>query len=97
MIAPDDTTFAYLEGRPTRPRARCGSAPLDDWRTLATDDGAAFDKSVTIDASAIAPHVTWGTNPAQVVPIDGARPRPDELRRRRPSARRPAVRSSTWA
>jgi 3-isopropylmalate/(R)-2-methylmalate dehydratase large subunit len=76
MIAPDDTTFEYLEGRPHAPTGALWERALDDWRNLATDKGAVFDKTVTIDAATIRPHVTWGTNPAQVVPIDGAVPDP---------------------
>ncbi len=77
MVAPDDTTFAYLEGRPYAPAGRQWEAALDDWRTLATDDGAVFDKEVHVDAAALRPYVTWGTNPAQVVPIDGSVPPPE--------------------
>jgi 3-isopropylmalate/(R)-2-methylmalate dehydratase large subunit len=79
LIGPDDTTFAYLEGRPFAPKGKDWERAIDDWRTLATDDGAAFDKEVTIDASALAPHVSWGTNPAQTVPIDGTVPDPDSF------------------
>jgi 3-isopropylmalate/(R)-2-methylmalate dehydratase large subunit len=79
LIAPDDTTFAYLEGRPFAPKGKDWERAIDDWRTLATDDGAAFDKEVTIDASALAPHVSWGTNPAQTVPIDGTVPDPESF------------------
>src|SRR5581483_804768 len=71
MVAPDDTTFAYLEGKP--------AARFDDrWRELPTDEGARFDREETIDASQIAPTVTWGTNPGQVVEVSGAVPRPDD-------------------
>jgi 3-isopropylmalate/(R)-2-methylmalate dehydratase large subunit len=76
LIAPDDTTFAYLEGRPFAPKGKDWEQALDDWRTLATDDGAQFDKEVTIDATTLAPHVSWGTNPAQTVPIDATVPDP---------------------
>ena len=79
MVAPDDATFAYLEGRPFSPAGAAWEAALDDWRSLATDDGATFDKSVSLDASALQPHVTWGTNPGQVVTIDGAVPDPSEF------------------
>jgi 3-isopropylmalate/(R)-2-methylmalate dehydratase large subunit len=79
MVAPDDTTFAYLEGKPHAPRGKAWEAALDDWRALATDAGAGFDKSVTLDPACLRPHVSWGTNPAQVVPIDGRVPAPDEL------------------
>ena len=79
MIAPDDTTFAYLEGRRFAPQAAAWEQALEEWRSLVTDDGAAFDKEVVLDAAALVPHVTWGTNPAQVVPIDGAVPDPDSF------------------
>ena len=67
LIAPDDTTFAYLEGREHAPKGAAWEQALDDWRALATDDGATFDKEVVIDAATIVPHVTWGTNPSQVI------------------------------
>ena len=76
MIGPDDTTFAYLEGRLHAPAGALWEKALDDWRSLATDDGAAFDASMVVDASSLQPHVTWGTNPAQVVPIGGSVPDP---------------------
>ena len=79
MIAPDDTTFAYLEGRGHAPKGANWEAALDDWRTLVTDDDAAFDTEVRLDAAAIEPHVTWGTNPAHVVPISAAVPGPDDF------------------
>ena len=76
LIAPDDTTFAYLEGRPFAPKGADWEAALEDWRTLPTDDGATFDKEVTIDAATLAPYVSWGTNPAQVAPLSDAVPDP---------------------
>jgi 3-isopropylmalate/(R)-2-methylmalate dehydratase large subunit len=76
LIAPDDTTFAFLEGRPHSPKGRDWEAALDDWRSLVTDDGAEFDHEVRIDAAALRPAVTWGTNPAQSVSIDGKVPDP---------------------
>jgi 3-isopropylmalate/(R)-2-methylmalate dehydratase large subunit len=79
LIAPDDVTFAYLEGRTHAPTGAAWEAALDDWRTLPTDPGAAFDKDVHLDAAGITPHVSWGTNPAQVVPIDGSIPSPDDF------------------
>ncbi|MGH9177778.1 MAG: 3-isopropylmalate dehydratase large subunit [Acidimicrobiales bacterium] len=79
VVAPDDTTFAYLEGRPHAPKGRAFEQALDDWRSLATDADAVFDKEVALDAAAIVPHVSWGTNPSQVVPIDGAVPDPDAM------------------
>ncbi|HEX4978995.1 MAG TPA: 3-isopropylmalate dehydratase large subunit [Acidimicrobiales bacterium] len=91
MIAPDDTTFAYLEGRPHAPRGKAWEEALDDWRSLATDEGAAFDKEVEIDATTLVPHVTWGTNPGQVAPIDATVPSPDDFLD--PSARDAAARA----
>src|SRR5579863_4479009 len=79
MVAPDDVTFSYLEGRRHAPRRAACEAALDAWRALPTDEGAAFDKEVVLDAGSLAPHVTWGTNPAQVVRIDGAVPDPDSF------------------
>jgi 3-isopropylmalate/(R)-2-methylmalate dehydratase large subunit len=76
MVAPDDVTFAYLEGRPHAPRGPLWEAALEEWRGLPTDQGAAFDKEVVLAAPALSPHVTWGTNPAQVAPLDGAVPDP---------------------
>jgi 3-isopropylmalate/(R)-2-methylmalate dehydratase large subunit len=77
MIAPDDTTFAYLEGRPHAPKGAAWERALDHWRSLTTDEGTAFDKEVELGAAALSPHVSWGTNPGQVVPLDGAVPDPD--------------------
>ncbi|HYD26008.1 MAG TPA: 3-isopropylmalate dehydratase large subunit [Croceibacterium sp.] len=76
MIAPDDTTFAYLKGRPFAPQGADWDAALAYWRTLRTDEGAAFDKSVTIDAGAVEPTVTWGTSPEDTVAIGGVVPDP---------------------
>ncbi|HEV3280027.1 MAG TPA: 3-isopropylmalate dehydratase large subunit [Acidimicrobiales bacterium] len=77
MIAPDDTTFAYLEGRDHAPEGAAWGDALAEWQALATDDGASFDQEVTVDADSLAPYVTWGTNPAQVSRIDGTIPDPD--------------------
>ena len=79
LVAPDDTTFSYLEGRAHAPRGKKWEAALDDWRTLRSDDSAHFDKSVSIDAGSLSPHVTWGTNPAQVASIDAVVPSPDDF------------------
>ena len=79
LVAPDDTTFAYLEGRKHAPKGAAWEHALDDWRSLVTDADAAFDKEVTLDGAQIRPHVSWGTNPAQVIPIDQAVPSPDEF------------------
>ncbi|HMD45366.1 MAG TPA: 3-isopropylmalate dehydratase large subunit [Acidimicrobiales bacterium] len=77
MVAPDDTTFAYLEGRPHAPTGDAWDEAIAYWRTLPTDVGAVFDTVVDLDAANLVPHVTWGTNPAQVARIDGAVPDPD--------------------
>ena len=74
MVAPDDTTFAYMEGRPYAPKGVDWSRALDFWKSLPTDPGAAFDKDVPLDGSAIAPMVTWGTNPEQAGPVTGQVP-----------------------
>ena len=76
LVAPDDKTFAYLKGREYAPSDAHWSAAVDYWRSLATDAGAAYDKTVTLDAAAIQPQVTWGTSPENVAPIDGAVPDP---------------------
>jgi 3-isopropylmalate/(R)-2-methylmalate dehydratase large subunit len=79
MVAPDDVTFAYLEGRPHAPKGAMWEEALEYWRSLPSDPGAEFDKEVSLRASELLPHVTWGTNPAQVVAIDGAVPDPDSF------------------
>ncbi len=76
LIAPDEATFAYIQGRPMAPKGADWDAALAWWRSLATDPGARFDKSVAIDAADIAPCVTWGTSPEDVVPITGHVPDP---------------------
>jgi 3-isopropylmalate/(R)-2-methylmalate dehydratase large subunit len=77
LIAPDETTFAYLQGRAHAPAGDLWDQAVADWRTLQTDDGAAWDKAVFIDAADIRPQVSWGTNPGQVTSIDGTIPSPD--------------------
>jgi 3-isopropylmalate/(R)-2-methylmalate dehydratase large subunit len=79
MIAPDDTTFAYLEGRPHAPREGDWEAALELWRSLPTDEGATFDREVGIDAATLRPHVSWGTTPAQTVTIDDVVPDPESF------------------
>jgi 3-isopropylmalate/(R)-2-methylmalate dehydratase large subunit len=76
LIAPDQTTYDYLEGRERAPKGEDWTAALDYWRTLVTDDDATFDKVVRIDASQLAPFVTWGTNPGQGVPLSANVPSP---------------------
>jgi len=94
MIAPDDTTFAYLDGRPYAPKGRRWDEALQDWRNLSTDEGAEFDKTVTLEAAALRPHVTWGTNPGQVVTLDDAVPDPDSFAE--PADREAATRALTY-
>ncbi|HEY5890159.1 MAG TPA: 3-isopropylmalate dehydratase large subunit [Acidimicrobiia bacterium] len=77
MIAPDDTTFAYIEGRAGSPKGTDWDDALSYWRTIVTDAGAIFDREVTIGAGALEPHVTWGVNPAQTTTISGEVPHPD--------------------
>lgn len=91
LIAPDDTTFAYIEGRRFAPKGALWEDALADWRTLPTDSGAVYDREVVLDGSEIRPHVSWGTNPGQVIPIDGAVPDPDEFED--PGAREVAARA----
>jgi 3-isopropylmalate/(R)-2-methylmalate dehydratase large subunit len=79
MIAPDDTTFTYIKGRPYAPQGDAFDRAVDYWRTLASDEGAAFDKTVVLDAATIAPMVTWGTSPETVAPIDGVVPDPRDI------------------
>jgi 3-isopropylmalate/(R)-2-methylmalate dehydratase large subunit len=76
MIAPDETTFAYLEGRPGVPTGAEWEAAKERWRALASDPDAAYDRVVEIDVAALRPQVTWGTNPGMVAPIDGVVPDP---------------------
>ena len=86
MIAPDDTTFTYLAGRPHAPKGASWDRALASWRSLPSDDGARFDREVTIDAARVAPQITWGTSPQHVVAVDGSVPDPsaeaDPVRRR---------------
>ena len=78
LIAPDDTTFEYLHGRRHAPQGAAWDAAVAGWRTLPTDEGATFDKSITIDADALEPMVTYGTNPGMGIPITSRVPSPDE-------------------
>jgi 3-isopropylmalate/(R)-2-methylmalate dehydratase large subunit len=77
LVAPDAKTYDYVKGRPRAPRGAAWDQALAWWQTLATDAGATYDATVTIDGSAIAPLVTWGTSPEDVVPITGLVPSPD--------------------
>jgi 3-isopropylmalate/(R)-2-methylmalate dehydratase large subunit len=79
MIAPDETTFAYLQGRPHAPQGAEWDEAVAYWRTLRTDDDAEFDEEVVIDASELAPFVTWGTNPGQGAPLSASVPDPESM------------------
>ena len=91
LIAPDETTFEYLKGRPHAPSGADWDAAVADWRSLVTDDDATFDQEVIINAAALAPYVTWGTNPAQSVTINDRVPDPASLEA--PSDRESATRA----
>jgi 3-isopropylmalate/(R)-2-methylmalate dehydratase large subunit len=77
MIAPDDTTIRYIEGRPFAPKGARWDEAVTVWERLVTDSGASFDKVEVIDATRLVPHVSWGVNPAQTVPVTGEVPSPD--------------------
>jgi 3-isopropylmalate/(R)-2-methylmalate dehydratase large subunit len=79
MIAPDDTTFEYIKGRPHAPRGADWDAAVEYWRTLGTDADATFDAEVEIDADALTPFVTWGTNPGQGLPLGDRVPDPEDI------------------
>jgi len=79
LIAPDETTFAYLRGRPMAPKGEIWDKAVAWWKTLPTDTGARYDRTVTLDAHDIAPSLTWGTSPEDVVPITGAVPDPESF------------------
>jgi 3-isopropylmalate/(R)-2-methylmalate dehydratase large subunit len=79
LVAPDETTFDYVKGRQYAPKGAAWEQAVAYWRTLPSDPGAQFDKKVSLDASDIAPHVTWGTNPEQTAPITGRVPDPGEI------------------
>ncbi|HET7824469.1 MAG TPA: 3-isopropylmalate dehydratase large subunit, partial [Anaeromyxobacter sp.] len=76
MVAPDDTTFQWLAGRPRSPKGAAWDAALARWRKLPTEDGARFDREVGIDGNALAPMITFGTNPSQGIPVNGVVPDP---------------------
>jgi 3-isopropylmalate/(R)-2-methylmalate dehydratase large subunit len=80
MVAPDETTFDYVQGREHAPSGAEWDAALAYWRTLFTDDDAVFDAEVTIDASTLSPFVTWGTNPGQGLPLSASVPSPDDAK-----------------
>src|SRR5437762_944287 len=94
LVAPDDVTFSYLEGRPHAPSGSAWEAALDYWRTLPTDADASFDHEVVLDAATLTPYVTWGTNPGQALPLASSVPEPDSFAD--PAARAAAERALTY-
>ncbi len=80
LVAPDDTTFDYLHGRPFAPQGADWDAAVANWRQLPTDEGASYDKSVDIDAGALEPMITYGTNPGMGIPISAPVPNPEDIR-----------------
>ena len=94
LVAPDDVTFAYLEGRPHAPSGAAWEAALDYWRTLPTDADATFDNEVVLDAATLSPYVTWGTNPGQALPLASSVPDPGSFAD--PAARVAAERALTY-
>ena len=91
LIAPDDTTFEYLQGRDHAPSGSDWDAAVADWLTLATDDDAVFDREIVLDGADIVPHVSWGSNPGQVMRMDSTIPDPDSFEE--PSQREAASRA----
>ena len=79
LVAPDDTTFAYLEGRQFAPQGQAWDEAVEHWSSLYSDDDARWDRVVRLDVATLRPQVTWGTNPGQVTSIDGAVPSPDDF------------------
>jgi 3-isopropylmalate/(R)-2-methylmalate dehydratase large subunit len=80
MIAPDETTFAYLKGRRFSPKGEAWNAAVSHWRSLVTDPGATYDRELNIDATKLVPTVTWGTSPGMVTTIDGTVPSPEDAK-----------------
>ena len=79
LIAPDETTFAYIAGRPKAPKGERWDLAMAYWKTLQSDEGAHFDRIVTLDAAKLPPIVTWGSSPEDVVSVTGAVPDPDQI------------------
>jgi 3-isopropylmalate/(R)-2-methylmalate dehydratase large subunit len=94
MIAPDESTFEYFKGRPYAPKGAAWEAAVAEWRALASDPGSVYDRVVTVEAASVIPQVTWGTNPAMVVGVDGAVPSPNDFAD--PQAREAAERALTY-
>jgi 3-isopropylmalate/(R)-2-methylmalate dehydratase large subunit len=94
LIAPDEVTFSYLKGRPHAPKGADWDTAVEYWRSLPTDEGAVFDKSVTVDATTLTPYVTWGTNPGQALPLGASVPDPESFPD--PAAAASATRALTY-
>jgi 3-isopropylmalate/(R)-2-methylmalate dehydratase large subunit len=94
LIAPDEVTFEYLKGRPHAPQGTDWDAAVEYWKSLPTDDGAVFDKTVTVDATKLTPYVTWGTNPGQALPLGASVPDPASIAD--PDASASATRALTY-
>jgi 3-isopropylmalate/(R)-2-methylmalate dehydratase large subunit len=94
LVAPDDVTFSYLEGRAHAPSGAAWETALDHWRSLPTDSDAVFDREVTLDAASLTPYVTWGTNPAQALPLAESVPDPSSFAD--PAARTAAERALAY-
>jgi len=94
MVAPDEVTFEYLKGRRHAPKGPDWDRAVEDWSALTSDEGARFDSEVVLDAGGIRPHVSWGTNPSQVVAIDGEVPSPDDMET--PAEREAAARALAY-
>ncbi len=94
MVAPDETTFEYLEGRPFAPKGSRFEEAVAAWSALCSDEGAVFDAELTLDASTLEPQVTWGTNPSQVVPVSATVPEPTSFER--PSEQEAAARALSY-
>jgi 3-isopropylmalate/(R)-2-methylmalate dehydratase large subunit len=94
IIAPDDTTYTYIEGRPHAPKGKLWEQALDYWRSLRSEDGAQYDRQLLIDAAELVPYVSWGTNPSMVVPVTDRVPDPANMAEE--TDREAAVRALTY-
>src|SRR5262249_48586060 len=79
MVAPDDTTYAYLEGRPFSPKGKAFEEAAEHWKRLPTDPAASFDREIELQVSTLAPQVTWGTNPGMALDVTGEIPEPESF------------------
>ncbi len=93
LVAPDDKTFDYIRGRRFAPKGEQFERAVDQWKALATDDGATFDRCMTFDVASLAPQVSWGTNPGMVASVDEAVPHPDEFAKGNENEKKAAARA----